>query len=167
VSSCRLVQGAKASAGKRDGTSGTKSGNASLTWAFAAAAGLFLRNTPAGQKYLARFEKQHGKGQAVTILAHTLARAVSYLGKRRVVCALDTFLQHEGRGADEPVASLGPDGRSLATVRCHEASLASTNAPEPRGILPCPCAFAGTPALAPVERATVLDGDRVRPLPRT
>ena len=54
VSSCRLVKGAKASAGKRSGTSGTKSGHASLTWAFSEAAVLFLRNHPAGQKYLAR-----------------------------------------------------------------------------------------------------------------
>lgn len=41
VSSCRLVNCAKESAGKRYGTSGSKIGNASLTWAFAAAAGLF------------------------------------------------------------------------------------------------------------------------------
>jgi transposase len=54
VSSCRLVKCAKESAGKRSGTSGTKIGNASLTWAFSEAAVLFLRNNPAGQKYLAR-----------------------------------------------------------------------------------------------------------------
>jgi transposase len=54
VSSGRLVTCAKASAGKRYGTSGTKIGNASLTWAFSEAAVLFLRNHPAGQKYLAR-----------------------------------------------------------------------------------------------------------------
>ena len=76
VSSCRLVTCAKASAGKRSGTSGTKIGNASLTWAFSEAAVLFLRNHPAGQKYLARFEKKHGKGKALTVLAHKLARAV-------------------------------------------------------------------------------------------
>jgi transposase len=54
VSSCRLVTCAKESAGKRYGTSGTKIGNASLTWAFSEAAVLFLRTNPAGQKYLAR-----------------------------------------------------------------------------------------------------------------
>jgi len=54
VSYCRLVTCAKESAGKRYGTSGTKIGNASLTWAFSEAAVLFLRNNPAGQKYLAR-----------------------------------------------------------------------------------------------------------------
>jgi transposase len=41
VSYCRLVQCAKESAGKRSGTSGTKSGNASLTGACSEAAGLF------------------------------------------------------------------------------------------------------------------------------
>src|SRR5205823_5986436 len=50
VSSCRRVRCAKASAGKRYGTSGTQTGHASLTWAFSEAAVLCLRNRPAGQK---------------------------------------------------------------------------------------------------------------------
>lgn len=53
-SSCRLVQCAKESAGKRDGTAGTKIGHASLTWAFSDAAVFFLRTHPPGQKSLAR-----------------------------------------------------------------------------------------------------------------
>jgi transposase len=94
VSYCRLVKCAKESAGKRYGTSGTKIGNAYLKWAFSEAAVLFLRNNPAGQKYLARLEKKHGKGKALTVLAHKLARAVYYMLKRRVVFDLDTFLQN-------------------------------------------------------------------------
>jgi transposase len=54
VSYGRLVKCAKESAGKRYGTSGSKIGNAYLKWAFSEAAVLFLRNKPAGQKYLAR-----------------------------------------------------------------------------------------------------------------
>jgi transposase len=54
VSSCRLVTGAQESAGQQYGTSGTKVGHAYLQWAFSAAAVLFLRNNPAGQKSLAR-----------------------------------------------------------------------------------------------------------------
>jgi transposase len=54
VSYCRLVKCAKESAGKRYGTSGAQIGNAYLKWAFSEAAGLFLRNHPAGHKYLAR-----------------------------------------------------------------------------------------------------------------
>jgi transposase len=51
VSYCRLVKCAKAAAGKRSGTSGQKIGHASLTWAFAEAAVLLLRNNPQGQKF--------------------------------------------------------------------------------------------------------------------
>jgi transposase len=82
VSYGRLVTCAKESAGKRDGTSGTKIGNAYLQWAFSEAAVLFLRNTPVGHKYLARIEKTHGKGKALTVLAHKLARAVYDMLKR-------------------------------------------------------------------------------------
>jgi transposase len=71
VSYCRVVKCAKESAGKRYGTSGTKMGNAYLKWAFSEAAVLFLRANPAGQKYLARLEKKHRKGKALTVLAHT------------------------------------------------------------------------------------------------
>ena len=94
VSYCRLVKCAKESAGKRYGTSGTKIGNAYLKWAFSEAAVLFLRDNPAGQKYLARLEKKHGKGKALTILAHKLARAVYYMLKRDTAFDLDKFL-HE------------------------------------------------------------------------
>ena len=76
VSSCRLVKCAKESAGKRLGTSGAKIGNAHLTWAFSEAAVLCLRDHPAAQKYLARLEKKHDKGKALTVLAQQLARAV-------------------------------------------------------------------------------------------
>jgi transposase len=76
VSYCRLVKCAKASAGKRLGTSAQHIGNASRTWACSAAAALCLHNNPAGQKRLARLQHQHGQGKALTILAHRLARAV-------------------------------------------------------------------------------------------
>ena len=91
VSYCRLVKCAKESAGKRYGTSGKKIGNAYLKWAFSEAAMLFLRNNPAGQKYLARLVKKHGKGKALTVLAHKLARAVYYLLKRDTAFNMDKF----------------------------------------------------------------------------
>jgi transposase len=93
VSYCRLVKCAKASAGKRYGTSGTKIGNAYLKWAFSEAAVLFLRNTPPGQKYLARLEKKPGKGKALTVLAHKLARAVYYMLQRATAFDMQHFLQ--------------------------------------------------------------------------
>jgi transposase len=106
VSSCRLVTCARDSAGTRSGTSGAKIGHAHLTWAFSEAAVVGLRENPAGQQVLARQEKTHRTGTALTILAHTLARAVSSLVKRQTACALDTFLHGEGRGAGALEASL-------------------------------------------------------------
>jgi transposase len=76
VSYCRLVKCARASAGKRYGTAGAKIGNTYLKWAFSEAAVLFLRDNPAGQKYLTRLEKKHGQGKALTRLAQKLGRAV-------------------------------------------------------------------------------------------
>jgi hypothetical protein len=64
-------------------------------------------------------------------LAHQLARAVYDMVKRGVVFDRDTFLQSSGRGAGEPAAELGHDGRSLATVLGTDALLASTNANRP------------------------------------
>jgi transposase len=92
VSYCRLVKCTKESAGKRYGTSGAKIGNAYLKWTFSEAAVLFLRNNPAGQKYVARLEKKHGKGKALTILAHKLARAVYYMLRRDTAFDLQKFL---------------------------------------------------------------------------
>ena len=92
VSYCRLVKCARESAGKRHGTSGKKIGNAHLKWAFSEAAVLFLRNNPPGQQYLARLEHKHGKGKALTILAHKLARATYYMRKRDTVFDMDKFM---------------------------------------------------------------------------
>jgi transposase len=92
VSSCRLGKCTKASAGKRYGTAGAKLGNAYLKWAFAEAAVLFLRNNPAGQKYLTKLENKHGKGQALPSLAPKLARAVYDLLKRQTAFAMPQFL---------------------------------------------------------------------------
>ena len=92
VSYCRLVKWAQEAAGHREGTSGAKMGNSYLKWAFSEAAVLFLRNNPAGQKYLARLEKKHGQGKALTILAHKLARAVYYMLKRDTAFDMHKFL---------------------------------------------------------------------------
>ncbi len=135
VSSCRLVKWAKASAGKRDGTSGSKIGNAYLQWAFSEAAVLLLRDHPAGQTYLARLEKKHGTGTALTMLAQKLGRAVSSMLRRDTGCDRDNFLHGEGSGAGEPAASLGHYGTSRVTVLCNDASTASTNAQEHIGAL--------------------------------
>jgi hypothetical protein len=53
---------------------------------------LFLRHNLPGQKHLARLEHRHGKGKALTILAHKLARAVYDLLKRQIAFAMEKFL---------------------------------------------------------------------------
>jgi transposase len=88
-----LVNCSQESAGKRLGTSGKKMGQAHLKWAFSEAAVLFLRHHEPGQKRLARLEKKHDKGKALSILAHQLARAVSYRLQRKVAFDIDRFLQ--------------------------------------------------------------------------
>jgi transposase len=93
ISYCRLVQCSKEAAGKRLGTSGAKIGKAHLKWAFSDAAVLFLRDHPAAQKYLARLERQHDKGKALTTLAQKLARAIYYRLKRKVAFDKETFCQ--------------------------------------------------------------------------
>ena len=104
ASYARLVKCRKESGGKRLGTSGKKIGNAHLKWAFSEAATLFLRNNPSGQKLLARLEKKHDKGKALSILAHQLGRAVYLMLKRKVAFDMGLFLQTSGSRAGEPGA---------------------------------------------------------------
>jgi Transposase IS116/IS110/IS902 family len=146
----RRVKCAKESAGKRLGTSGTTIGNAHLQWAFSEAAVLFLRNNPAGQRRLARGEKKHDKGKALSSLAHTLARAVYYLLKRTVAFDKALFRQSSGSRAREPDASLDVEGMSL-TCACRGSDVpASVNAKVclgPVSLSPMP--LIGQCALAP------------------
>ena len=79
----RLVKCAKESAGKRLGSSGKKIGNVHLKWAFSEAAICFLRGNAQGQKYLQRMSRKHGKGKALSILAHKLGRAVYFVMSNR------------------------------------------------------------------------------------
>jgi hypothetical protein len=112
-SSCRLVTCAKAAAGTRVGTSGKNIGHAHRQWAFAEAATLCLRHHPAGQHSRARLENKHAQGNALPILAHPLARAVSAMRKHQTACHLAPFLQSEGSRVGEPDASLDTQGMSL------------------------------------------------------
>jgi transposase len=92
ASYCRLVKCAKESAGKRMGSSGNKIGNAHLKWAFSEAAVLFLRQNSAGQKYFAKLTRKHGKGKALSVLAHKLARAVYHMLTRQQAFEMSRFL---------------------------------------------------------------------------
>jgi hypothetical protein len=72
ASYARLVKCAHQSAGNTYGTGGAKMGNVHLKWAFSEAAVLFLRHAPSGKKLLGEIEKKHGKGKALSILAHKI-----------------------------------------------------------------------------------------------
>jgi transposase len=93
VASCRLGKCARASAGTRYGTAGAKIGHASLTWACSEAAVLLLRAHPAGQQSLTRLAKKHGPGQALTLLAQKLGRAVYDMVKRPKAFDMHKLLQ--------------------------------------------------------------------------
>jgi transposase len=92
ASYARLVKGQKQSGGKTLGTSGAKMGNVHLKWAFSEAAVLFLRHTKDGKKLLATIEKKHGKGKALSILAHKIGRAVFYILSRGTVFSPEKFV---------------------------------------------------------------------------
>ena len=92
ASSARLVKGRKESGGKLLGTSGAKMGNVHLKWAFSEASVLFLRHATGGKKFLTRLEKRHGKGKALSILAHKLGRAVFYMLSRNTVFSREKFM---------------------------------------------------------------------------
>ncbi|MBM3217033.1 IS110 family transposase [Candidatus Poribacteria bacterium] len=90
ASYARLVKCQHQSGGKTLGTGGAKMGNVHLKWAFSEAAVLFLRHTE-GKQLIARIEKQHGKGKALSILAHKIGRAVFYILSRGTVFSMEKF----------------------------------------------------------------------------
>ena len=91
--STRLVKPARESAGKIQGHSGRKIGNAHLKWVFGELAITFLRANPRAQALHERLKKKHGKGKALSILAAKLARAVYFMLSRGKVFDPDKFYQ--------------------------------------------------------------------------
>ena len=92
VSYSRLVKSAKESNGKKYGSSGKKIGNAHLKWAFSEAAVLFLKGNEPAKRYLDRLTNKHGKGKALSILAHKLGRAAYFMLKNKKPFDQNTFL---------------------------------------------------------------------------
>jgi transposase len=128
VSSCRLVKCAKESAGPRSGPSGTTSGKASRKWACSEAAVLCLRAHPAGQKSLRRLENKPGKGKALTVLAHKLARAVYDRRQRPTAFDMNKVLTGSRSGASEPGAAPATAGRRVGPMLCKHGTTASWTA---------------------------------------
>jgi transposase len=92
ASYARLVKCHKQSGGKTLGTSGAKMGNVYLKWAFSEAAVQFLRHTTEGKTLIAALQRKHGRGKALSILAHKLGRAVFYIWSRGTVFSMEKFL---------------------------------------------------------------------------
>jgi transposase len=92
ASYARLVKCSKESNGKKAGTGGKKIGNAHLKCAFSEAAALFLKANESGKKYLDRLANKHGKGKALSILAHKIARAVYFMLKNKKPFHQNKFL---------------------------------------------------------------------------
>ena len=63
-----------------------------LKWAFSEAAVLILRHTKGGKKLLTGMAKKHGKGKALSSLAHKIGRAVYYMLSRGTVFSMEKFL---------------------------------------------------------------------------
>ena len=92
VSYCRPVKCPRESAGKKQGTTNKKIGNVHLKWAFSEAAVCFLIDNQRAQHYHKRLVRKHGKGKALSILAHKLGRAVYFMLKLREAFDMDIFL---------------------------------------------------------------------------
>jgi hypothetical protein len=54
---------------------------------------LFLAKCPEAKKLFARIERKHGKGKALSILAHKLGRAVYFMLARKQPFDLERFLR--------------------------------------------------------------------------
>jgi transposase len=94
ASYARLVKCKKESAGKIYGHSGKKIGNAYLKWAFSEAAVLFLRKNPEAQTAIQRLASKHGKGKALSILAHKLGRTAYTMLRKRQPFERERFMQN-------------------------------------------------------------------------
>lgn len=89
----RLVKCQHSSGGKVVGSGNAKIGNAYLKWAFSEAAVLFLAKCPQGKTLFARIERKHGKGKALSILAHRIGRAAYFMLARKRAFDAQRFLR--------------------------------------------------------------------------
>jgi len=93
VSYARLVKCSHESNGKKYGSGGNKIGNGHLKWAFSEATIIFLRGNEPVKKHLDRLTRTHGKGKALSILAHKLGRAVYFMLKNKEAFDQEKFLR--------------------------------------------------------------------------
>lgn len=89
ASYCRLVKPQRSSAGKLQGHAHSKIGNPHLKWAFSEAATTFIRYCPEGRRLYERLARKHGKGKALSVLAHKLGRATYFMLRRQQTFDID------------------------------------------------------------------------------
>ena len=160
LSYSRVVRCKKLSVGKITGTSGKKIGNAHLKWAFSEATCLFLRSNPPAQKYLARLERRHPRGMALSILGQKIARAVYFMLKRRRVFDAELFFKNKISLKSSPSpgtkASFNPPGSPRAAMpQAKHAGDAAGAAPPPAGLEAAPAlALRAPPRDCGIEKAT-------------
>jgi hypothetical protein len=77
-----------------------------------------LCHATGGKKFLATLEKKHGKGKALSILAHKIGRAVFYILSRETVFSMEKFMPRS------PIAR-GPARRLSRAVGTELAEIAT------------------------------------------
>jgi hypothetical protein len=163
----RLVKCSQEAGGKRLGPSDAQIGHAHRKEALSAAAVLFLRNTPQGQRLLTRVEKKHETGKALRILAPKRAQAVYYMLKRTTAFDLDLFLRPSRSRAGEPGGLTGPPRDEPEASVLSSSGTAFVNAQGHLGPwIPEPDALSGPPLWLWQMRRSGAPGMRVLPLPR-
>lgn len=93
ASYCRLIKCSHESAGKKLGFGGAKIGNPHLKNAFGTAAVLIQNYYPEVKSLIEKLEKRHGKGRALSIMAHKIGRTIYYMLKNEKVFDLNKFLK--------------------------------------------------------------------------
>ncbi|MGL1904350.1 MAG: IS110 family transposase [Fibrobacterales bacterium] len=89
ASYCRLVRCKHESAGKSNGHGPKKIGNPYLKWAFSEATCLLMKSSDQAKKHVKRLERKHGKGKAMSLLAHRIGRSVFTILKNEKVFDID------------------------------------------------------------------------------
>ena len=84
---------------------------------------LLLRAHPAGQKSRTTLENKHGSGTALTLVGQQLGRTVYDMLQRHTAFEMDTLLNGEGSGADEPYAHWTPTGSACVSCSGRHGSL--------------------------------------------
>jgi len=94
ASYARLIKCTHSSAGKNLGCGNSKIGNPHLKSVLGSAAVLIATKNPRIKSLADKLESKHGKGKALSIMAHKLGRTIYYMLKNEKVFDIDKFLNN-------------------------------------------------------------------------